>query len=69
MTHQPPILTETKYHNQTRYEIKDKELEGFIKMCVILFAQDVYLDPWNIYTLKMKVGLGGLRTIIKGSVT
>jgi len=51
LTHELPILTETKYHNQTRYVIKDKELKGFIKICVILFAQNVH-QYWNICKLK-----------------
>lgn len=36
-----PILLETKYHTQTHYIIKDEKLKEFIKICVILYCQDV----------------------------
>lgn len=42
LTHDCYILRENKYHNQKRYTIRDKELEGFIKTCIILYCQDVY---------------------------
>jgi hypothetical protein len=50
-----PILLETKYHNQTRYIIKDEELKKFIKICVILFCQDVYPILEYLYSLNESI--------------
>ena len=49
--YESPILVEKKYHNQTRYVIKDEQLKEFIKVCVILFSQDVYSILECLYSL------------------